>query len=88
MVALLARCERMKEAATVAAAVGRACEASGFKPGGAYTSNLVQSAVASARQSLPAAEFDAAWSTGLAMPCAGTWPSLLRSCGQRRVRQP
>jgi class 3 adenylate cyclase/tetratricopeptide (TPR) repeat protein len=66
MVALLARCERMKEAATVAAAVGHACEASGFKLD-AYTTSLVHSAVASARQSLPGAEFDAAWSAGLAM---------------------
>jgi hypothetical protein len=62
MAALLARCERMKETATVA----HACEASGFKLD-AYTTSLVQSAVASARQAPPAAAFGAAWSVGLSM---------------------
>jgi len=66
MAALLARCERMKEAASVAAAAMHACEATGLTLD-AYTSGLVQAAVASARQSTPAAEFDAAWSMGLSM---------------------
>lgn len=66
MAAWLARCERMKEAATVAGAAGHACEASGFKPD-PYTTNLMQTAIASARRSLSLAEFDAAWSAGLAM---------------------
>jgi hypothetical protein len=33
----------------------------------AYTANVVQSAVAAARQSIAGAEFDAAWAQGLSM---------------------
>jgi len=66
MVALLARRGRMKEAATVAAAATHACEASGMTLD-AYTTNLVQSAVAAARQSIATVEFDAVWSRGLTM---------------------
>jgi tetratricopeptide (TPR) repeat protein len=66
MAALLARLGRMNVAATLAAAATHACEATGMTLD-AYTANVVQSAVAAARQSIAGAEFDAAWAQGLSM---------------------
>ena len=66
MVALLARGERMREVAKVAAAARHTCEITGLKfdP---YTTQLVQTAIACARRSLSVGEFDIAWSEGLSM---------------------
>jgi len=78
--ALLARCERMKEAASMAAAAMHACEASGLTLD-AYIIGLVQSAVDSARQSIPAAEFDAVWSAGLLALRVSRGAQIRPECG-------